>query len=74
MYHSSFYIKHKLIKRNSFNKWMIEYEPQIINLFSIFVEILNSRHENSCDINDYELFLNFCKFIYNKSSSYIMKI
>ena len=74
MYNSSFYIKHKLIKRNSFSKWMREYEPQIINLFSIFVEILNERHENCCDINNYELFLNFCGFIYNKSSTYIMKI
>jgi hypothetical protein len=71
---SSFYIKHKLIKRNSFNKWMNEYESQIINLFSIFVEILNERHENCCNINDYKLFLKFCEFIYNKSSTYIMKI
>ena len=72
MNNSSLYINHKLIKRNSFHKWMQEYEPQLINLFSIFVEIINQRHNDCCKVDD-ELFFNFCKFIYNKSTSYILK-
>lgn len=65
------YIPHKLNKKNSFNKWYNEYEYDLLNMFEIVKEILESRHqENEYDLN----FDKFCFLIYNSSSTYIQPI
>jgi len=63
------YIPHK--KNCSFDRWYEEYENQLINIYSIMIEILLERYgeENIDDIT----FIKFCRFIYNSSSQYILK-
>ena len=62
------YIPYKLKTKNTFNKWYNEYERDLLNMFSIFKEILESRHSE----DEYELnFQKFCFLIYNSYSTYI---
>lgn len=66
------YIPH--IKNCTFNKWFYEYEYQLGNLYSIFIEILDERYDinNTSHIKKIS-FMEFCTFIYNCSSKYILK-
>ena len=58
------YISHR---RN----WQEHYKPQLINLFKIFMDIINDRYpRNKVEINS-KTFNDFCIFIYESSSKYM---
>lgn len=63
------YIPHNTPRRVDFLKWFGEYKPQLINLYTIFVEVMEIRYP------DFEFkpdsFSNFVKMIFRSSSKYI---
>ena len=69
------YIPHKTPNRPDFNKWFNEYKYNLACLYGIFKETIEERYASSeyNDWNSEELFLKFCRLIYNKSSKHINK-
>ena len=66
------HIFHK--KNCRFDDWYKEYKKDLINLFTIMLEILDERYEDIIDDYDNnENFTVFVKFIYIKSSKYFLK-
>lgn len=67
------YIPHKIPKYSKYNIWYNTYYNNLIDLYSITVEILNKRYynDNKLSKNDEKDFNNFCKLIYNSSSKHI---
>jgi hypothetical protein len=64
------YIPHK--KNSSFLRWYKEYELHLLNLYGILNETLDERYEKEDNDKDIS-FNNFCKFIYDTSSKYVMR-
>jgi len=70
------YIPHKTPSKPNFNDWCDEYKNDIASLFSIFKENIEDRYPYSINDNDWksdELFLKFCRLVYNNSSKHIYK-
>ena len=66
------YIPHKPRFKPKYNKWFNEYEKEIINLYSIFQEIINDRYQyEKIDWKSHKIFILFSIMLYNKSSKYI---
>ena len=66
------YIPHKTPFKPNYNKWFNEYEKEIINLYSIFQEIINDRYQyEKIDWESHKIFILFSIMLYNKSSKYI---
>ena len=67
------YIPHKTPKYINYNLWYKNYYPHLVNLYSITIQILNSRYENTKELLKEESFKKFCILIFNSSSKYIPK-
>jgi hypothetical protein len=63
------YIPHKTPRRVDFLKWVGEYKPQLINLYTIFIEVMEKRYPDF-EFNP-DSFSNFVKMIFHSSSKYI---
>lgn len=62
------YIPHKSNKYVKYQRWYKEYEKNLCDLYSIFIETLEQRYDHK-DVN----FHDFCYFIFKNSSKYILK-
>ena len=63
------YIPHKTPTNTNLLRWCIAYDDYLINMYSIFIETFNETYDH--DINF--TYPEFCKFIYNSSSKFIIK-
>jgi hypothetical protein len=67
------YIPHKTPKFTNFYKWVNEYEYDLFNMYSIFIETLKFRYQDiDFDILDSNEYLNmFINFMFDSSSKII---
>ena len=67
------YIPHKTPYKPNFNNWYNEYKYDLACLYSIFKETIDERYSESTnnELESNELFIKFCRLIYNNSAKYI---
>ena len=68
------YIPHKKPRYINYDIWFKHYEKDIINIYEIFLGIINTNYPEYKNIYETENnFKKFSKMIYNSSSKFIFK-
>jgi hypothetical protein len=66
------YIPRKTPRINNYDKWFEEYYKDLVNMFEITRDIINTRYEKDKILSiDDKAFNIFCEMIYNSSSKHI---
>jgi hypothetical protein len=65
------YIPHKKPRYSNYNTWKECYYNDLLQLYNILEDLINSRYDNNIKWNNENNFEEFCKFIYECSSKYI---
>ena len=67
------YIPHKTPMKPNFYKWYYEYENNLLDLYSIFLDTIKDRYPY-CKLDTEEYFNLFINNIFDSSSKFILKI
>ena len=69
------YIPHRTPINTNREAWHYHYIEQLIDLYHVFVNTINTQHpNNNIDWGNSEVFNKFSKFIYLCSSKYLQKL
>jgi hypothetical protein len=67
------YIPHETPKNITYKKWSTYYKRQIIDMFIILVDTVDSKYQrNNIDWDSEKIFKEFSYMLYESSSKYIM--
>lgn len=67
------YICHRKVIKPSFERWASSNERNLINLYNIFVQTYEKTAAETLNMeHNKDLFLEFCHFVYRKSSGVIL--